>query len=63
MVEMQIAYEGKLRCTATHEPSGTTMITDAPKDNMGEAKSFSPTDLAQNDSIFASARYPRKAAG
>jgi len=45
MVEIQIAYEGKLRCTARHVDSGTTLITDAPKDNMGNGESFSPTDL------------------
>ncbi|HEX4794385.1 MAG TPA: OsmC family protein [Humisphaera sp.] len=45
MVEIQTAYQGRLRCHATHGPSGTELITDAPKDNMGEGKSFSPTDL------------------
>jgi putative redox protein len=46
MVEIQVAYLGKLRCQATHGPSGVKLITDAPKDNLGEGQSFSPTDLA-----------------
>jgi len=45
MVEIQITYEGNLRTTAIHEPSGARLITDAPKDNQGEGQSFSPTDL------------------
>jgi putative redox protein len=45
MVEISIAYTGKLRCEAKHGPSGVTLLTDAPKDNMGEGAYFSPTDL------------------
>lgn len=45
MVETTLIYQGQLRCEATHGPSGTTLVTDAPKDNHGLAQSFSPTDL------------------
>ena len=45
MVEVQIEYEGNLRCRAKHVDSGAMLLTDAPKDNMGNGESFSPTDL------------------
>ena len=42
---MKIVYQGELRSQATHGPSGTQVITDAPVDNHGKGESFSPTDL------------------
>ena len=45
MVRMDVTYDGDLRCTATHGPSGATLVTDAPVDNRGKGESFSPTDL------------------
>lgn len=44
-VEIDVLYQGDLRCVATHGPSQTQLNTDAPVDNQGRGESFSPTDL------------------
>jgi uncharacterized OsmC-like protein len=45
VVEINIEYQGGLRCQAIHGPSGRELTTDAPVDNHGQGESFSPTDL------------------
>lgn len=45
MVQINLTYQGDLRCEAVHSPSGTVLHTDAPIDNQGKGESFSPTDL------------------
>jgi putative redox protein len=45
MVTINLSYQGGLRCSATHAPSGNVIQTDAPLDNNGRGEAFSPTDL------------------
>jgi len=45
MVNLDVTYEGNLRCSAVHGPSGNELVTDAPVDNHGRGEAFSPTDL------------------
>jgi uncharacterized OsmC-like protein len=45
MVEIKVKFNGNLSTELTHVDSGAKLITDAPKDNQGEGKSFSPTDM------------------
>lgn len=45
MVTINLSYQGGLRCSAQHVPSGNTLTTDAPVDNNGKGEAFSPTDL------------------
>ena len=45
MSEIRINYIGDLRTESIHLDSGDCLITDAPKDNQGLGRKFSPTDL------------------
>lgn len=45
MITMKNEYIGNLRTEGTHLKSGSKIITDAPTDNQGKGKAFSPTDL------------------
>jgi putative redox protein len=44
-VEITAESIGGLHVRVTHGPSGANLVTDAPKDNGGDASGFSPTDL------------------
>ena len=45
-IKISCEYLGDLRVRAVHSTSGAEIITDAPIDNQGQGRSFSPTDLA-----------------
>ena len=45
MTTIDSRYDGALRCSASHGPSGSALETDAPTDNQGKGERFSPTDL------------------
>lgn len=45
MTKISLEYNGQLRTKLIHDPSKTSILTDAPKDNHGLGNSFSPTDL------------------
>ena len=45
MTSITCRYDGGLRCSAAHGPSGSVLDTDAPVDNQGKGERFSPTDL------------------
>jgi uncharacterized OsmC-like protein len=46
-----VKYMGDLRTVAEHLQSGTTILTDAPKDNHGKGEAFSPTDLVATAAV------------
>lgn len=45
MPTAKVYYKGDLKTELIHELSGEGMTTDAPPDNRGKGRSFSPTDL------------------
>lgn len=45
MSEFEVWYEGNLSTRTVDSATGTEIITDAPKDNQGLGRTFSPTDL------------------
>lgn len=44
----KVTYLGDLRTSSEHLQSGEVIITDAPVDNFGKGKAFSPTDMVTN---------------
>jgi putative redox protein len=45
MTEITLSYEGDLSTRCIHSDNQTEILTDAPKDNQGQGRYFSPTDL------------------
>jgi putative redox protein len=45
MSETIVHYEGNLRCSAEHSESSVIVVTNAPRDNHGNGRSFSPSEL------------------
>ena len=45
MNQIRVKYTGDLRTESLHLDSNDRIITDAPKDNQGLGRRFSPTDL------------------
>ena len=45
MVTVNAVYDGQKICTLTHQDSGTSVKSDAPKDIGGSGSTFSPTDF------------------
>lgn len=45
MEKLRVKYLGDLQTEALHERSGSRLVTDAPVDNQGQGRAFSPSDL------------------
>ena len=45
MSDFKVTYKGNFSTEMVHLESGKKIITDAPKDNQGLGRTFSPTDL------------------
>lgn len=48
MATSKVTYLGDLRTSSIHLQSGSEIISDAPLDNNGRGKAFSPTDTVAN---------------
>ena len=48
MSNFKVTYKGQLTTEIEHLDTGEKIITDAPKDNQGLGRTFSPTDLTSS---------------